>query len=140
MFLAHMLARFTPVGGQDRNQPLPYDPSLPVPEQIAESFAKSLKNLRTTYIDSYVLHSPLETTARTLQAWRTLAALKADGRVRQIGLSNTYDVETLAMLEQETGATVEVVQNRWFERNNFDKEVWNVCHERGTQYQCALPP
>jgi diketogulonate reductase-like aldo/keto reductase len=114
---------------------LPYDPSAPIPEQIAASFATSLRNLRTTYLDSYILHSPLDTHARTVEAWRTLVALRQDGRVRQIGVSNTYDIETLELLAQETGTPVAIVQNRWYERNDFDGAVWNYCRERGIQYQ-----
>ncbi len=56
-----MRSRFTSIAGQDRSQPLPYDPHLPIPQQVEQSFEKSLSNLGLEYIDSVVLHSPLPT-------------------------------------------------------------------------------
>ncbi|KAF7428078.1 hypothetical protein PC9H_007297 [Pleurotus ostreatus] len=105
--------KFTPIGGQDTSKPLPYDPSAPVPAQINSSFLTSLANLRTTYIDSYLLHSPLSTKARTLEAWRALIGLQDAGKVRMIG----------------------VVQNRWYEGNGWDKDVYRYCRAHGILYQ-----
>ena len=68
--------RFTSLGGHDLSKPIPYDPSAELETQIQDSFNNSLKNLRTSYIDSYILHSPLDTLARTLQAWKVLMALQ----------------------------------------------------------------
>ncbi|KAF9501697.1 Aldo/keto reductase [Pleurotus eryngii] len=118
--------KFTPIGGQDTSKPLPYDPSDPLPAQIKSSFLTSLANLRTTYIDSYLLHSPLSTKARTLEAWRTLIGLQDAGKVRMIGVSNVYDVD-----ERE----VQVVQNRWYEGNGWDKDVYGYCRAHGILYQ-----
>lgn len=123
------------MGGQDRSQFIPYDPSASVPDQIATSFATSLKNLRTTYLDAYILHSPLETRARTLDAWRALIALQDAGRVRAIGVSNAYHVAELDALEQGTGRKVQIVQNRWFQGNEWDREVYQYCRKHGIQYQ-----
>jgi predicted oxidoreductase len=36
---------------------MPYDPTLPLADQIAESVAASLRNLRTDYLDCLILHS-----------------------------------------------------------------------------------
>jgi aryl-alcohol dehydrogenase-like predicted oxidoreductase len=53
--------KFTSVGGQDLKQAVPYDVDAPVPIQVQQSVQKSLRNLGVEYIDSLVLHSPLET-------------------------------------------------------------------------------
>jgi diketogulonate reductase-like aldo/keto reductase len=103
--------------------------------QVRSSFATSLRQLRTTYLDSYILHSPLETYAKTLQAWRTLVALQDEGHVRAIGLSNAYDPSLLSRLGEDSGRAVQVVQNRWYERNGWDCEVVKWCHANGAQYQ-----
>ncbi|KAK0476836.1 Aldo/keto reductase [Armillaria novae-zelandiae] len=84
--------KFTSIDGQDRSKPLPYDPSATIPEQVRTSFEKSLANLRTAYIDSYLLHSPLRTIQQSLEAWRVLIELQDEGKIRMIGVSNTYDV------------------------------------------------
>lgn len=131
----HCICRFTPMAGQDQTGPLPYDPSTRLETQIEDSFENSLKNLRTTYIDSYILHSPLETVSRTIAAWRVLMALQDSGKVKFIGVSNTYDVRILEALEDEGGRRVQVVQNRWFEGNDWDAKVFAYCKERDVQYQ-----
>ncbi|KAF4567409.1 hypothetical protein EYR40_006408 [Pleurotus pulmonarius] len=125
--------RFTPINGQDTAKPLPYDPSTPIPEQIKASFRTSLANLRTTYVDSYLLHSPLSTKARTLEAWRALMGLQDAGMVRMIGVSNVYDVGVLRALAKER--EVQVVQNRWYEGNEWDRDVYGYCRAHGILYQ-----
>lgn len=95
----------------------------------------SLRNLRTPYLDSLLLHSPLPRPADTVAAWRALIALQDAGTVRTIGVSNTYDVRVLERLAHETGRAVQVVQNRWFEGNAWDREVARYCRGRNIQYQ-----
>ena len=92
---ADWIQRFTSVDGQDTSQPLPYDHHLPIPQQVEQSFARSLSNLGLDYIDSVVLHSPLSTrdvsplwTVRVL--WlisdkANASRLSDAGRLRQSG-------------------------------------------------------
>ncbi|KAK8853093.1 hypothetical protein IAR55_003794 [Kwoniella newhampshirensis] len=91
----YIQTKFTSIDGQDRSQPLPYDPKAPIPEQVKQSFATSLKNLGVEYIDSVVLHSPLPTRDQTLQAYRTLEDFVSEGKVRKLGVSNCYDPKLL---------------------------------------------
>ncbi|KAF9446559.1 Aldo/keto reductase [Macrolepiota fuliginosa MF-IS2] len=125
--------KFSPVSGQDTTQPIPYNPSDPIRKQIIASFTKSLTNLHTTYLDSYLLHSPLQTDQQTLEAWQTLSTLQDEGKVKLIGVSNTYDVRILATLCKVR--KVQVVQNRWYEGNGWDKSVFGFCKEHGIMYQ-----
>jgi diketogulonate reductase-like aldo/keto reductase len=138
LILPHILIipRYTSIGGQDVNKPLPYNPEDPIKTQVETSFQKSLANLRTNYLDSYILHSPLKTIEHTLEAWRTLIALQDAGKVHMIGVSNTYDVNILHALSRER--KVQVVQNRWYEGNDWDKQVLNYCKEHEIQYQYVL--
>jgi diketogulonate reductase-like aldo/keto reductase len=92
-------------------------------------------NLHTTYIDSYLLHSPLQTIEQTLEAWHTLMKLQDEGKVRMIGLSNIYDVTLLAALHK--AKQVQVVQNRWYEGNHWDKQVFDYCRDHEIMYQCV---
>jgi len=131
----YIQTKFTPINGQDRKQPIPYDPAANIDTQIRESLQKSLSNLRTAYIDSLLLHSPLENLSRTIKAWKTLVSLQDSGKVKHIGVSNTYDVSVLEALEQKGGRRVQIVQNRWFEGNQWDNQVWKYCQAHGIQYQ-----
>ncbi|KAI0775849.1 Aldo/keto reductase [Trametes elegans] len=127
--------KYTSIDGQDRSQPLPYDPQTDIEAQIKASVQTSLSHLHTTYLDSLLLHSPLRTLPQTLAAWRTLIGLQDSGVVRKIGVSNTYDVAILEALEREGGRRADVVQNRWFEGNGWDNAVWAYCQQHGIQYQ-----
>lgn len=127
------MLRFTPIDGQDLNKPLPYNPRDSIPDQIKASLAKSLRNLRTSYVDSYLIHSPLRTIDANLEAWRTLIAAQDEGTVRKIGISNVYDVRVLIALGQLR--KVQIVQNRWYEGNNWDREVWRYCRDNDIEYQ-----
>ena len=90
----------------------------------------------TTYLDSYVLHSPFPVLEQTLEAWKAIAQLQDEGKVRLIGVSNTYDVKILAALDK--ARKVQVVQNRWYEGNEWDRKVFNYCKENEIIYQLSL--
>jgi diketogulonate reductase-like aldo/keto reductase len=66
--------KFTPVRGQDPNN-IPYNPNSPLSDQVKESFEVSLQNLKTSYIDSLVLHSPLAKFDDTITVWRAFEEL-----------------------------------------------------------------
>ena len=70
--------KFTPLRGQDPKN-VPYDTNAPLPVQVQQSLATSLRNLQTTYIDSLVLHSPLDSHKNTMVVWREFEAF-----VRQV--------------------------------------------------------
>jgi aryl-alcohol dehydrogenase-like predicted oxidoreductase len=57
------------------------------PDKLRQSCERSLRSLRTDYIDLYQIHWPSKTLP--LEAtWRTLEALQREGKVRHIGVSN----------------------------------------------------
>jgi len=68
-----------------------------------------------------------------MEAWRTLVTLQDEGKVRLIGISNAYDVNTLHVMSRER--KVQVVQNRWYEGNEWDRQVLNYCREHDILYQ-----
>lgn len=52
------------------------------------AFDESLKRLKLDYVDLYLIHWPGVTGESYVDAWRALARLKEEGRVRSIGVSN----------------------------------------------------
>lgn len=74
----------------------------------------------------------------TLEAWRTLMAAQDAGTARKIGVSNVYDVRILAALGELR--KVQVVQNRWYEGNMWDPDVWKYCKDHGIEYQSVSFP
>ncbi len=126
--------KFTPAEGQDP-QSIPYDPAAPLAEQVAESFAVSLRNLGTGYVDSYVLHSPLFPFARLLEVWRAMETVAADGGARQLGISNCYDLGTLKRLYETAEIKPAVLQNRFYADTGYDTELRAFCDANGIIYQ-----
>ncbi|WWD03465.1 hypothetical protein V865_001517 [Kwoniella europaea PYCC6329] len=127
--------KFTSLDGQDKSQPLPYDPNLPIPEQVKQSFGTSLKNLGVDYVDSVVLHSPLRSKEQTLSAYQALETFVKEGKIRQLGISNIYDPKLLLWLIERVEVKVGVVQNRWYEGNGWDWAVWEICQKNDIRYQ-----
>ena len=82
--------KFTPALHQGAD--VPYDPAAPLSDQVAQSVQVSLKNLQVTSVDALLLHGPLETHERTMEAWRAMERQVELGFVTQLGISNLHDV------------------------------------------------
>jgi diketogulonate reductase-like aldo/keto reductase len=130
----YLQTKFTQLAGQDPRQ-IPYDPTAALPEQVAQSFAASLQNLQTDYLDCLILHSPLPTAQRTLAAWRALESLVDAGRVRQLGVSNCYTLADIEHLWRYSRIKPAVVQNRFYAETGYDREIRAFCSQQQIVYQ-----
>lgn len=63
-------------------------------QRCIDSFERSLEDLRTDYLDLYLIHWPSQENEET---WMALQRLYAEGRVRAIGLSN-FQIDQLEPL------------------------------------------
>jgi diketogulonate reductase-like aldo/keto reductase len=127
--------KFTSLGGQDER--LPYDARADAATQVRQSFESSLEHLRTTYVDSYVLHGPsarLRLSDHDWAVWRAMEELQRAGRARLLGISNVSLAQLLALHD---GAAVKpaFVQNRCYASDGWDREVRVLCEQRGIVYQ-----
>jgi diketogulonate reductase-like aldo/keto reductase len=130
----YLQTKFTSVDGQDPNR-VPYDPTLPLAEQVTQSFAASVRNLQTGYLDCLVLHSPLSSRKQTQEVWRAMESLVSGGGVRQLGISNCYDLEELKALSDAARIKPSVVQNRLYAETGYDRAIRAFCRERRIIYQ-----
>jgi diketogulonate reductase-like aldo/keto reductase len=130
----YLQSKFTPVSGQDPNN-IPYDPKAPLAQQVAQSFAASVRNLQTDYLDCLVLHSPLADSAQWLTVWGAMESLVDTGGVRQLGISNCYDVRRLAYLQQTARIKPMVVQNRFYAASGYDHGIREFCRDHALHYQ-----
>jgi diketogulonate reductase-like aldo/keto reductase len=126
--------KFTPIGGQDPNR-VPYDKKSPLEEQVQNSLKVSLTNLQTQYLDSLVLHSPLDTLDDTLRVWRQFEDFVDSGKVLRLGISNCYDYHTFTSLYEQARIKPSILQNRFYKDSNFDTELRVFCKANNIWYQ-----
>ncbi|MCR4296147.1 MAG: aldo/keto reductase [Elusimicrobia bacterium] len=127
-------SKYTFPYGQDHR--MPYDPAAGVAAQVRSSFAGSLKNFGTDYLDSFLLHGPsgdgvLDEDDR--EAWGEMESLHLSGKVEAIGVSNVV----LGQLRELEGAKVRpaYVQNRCYAARGWDRDVRDYCLAHGIVYQ-----
>jgi len=130
----YLLTKFTPLGGQDPAR-VPYDPKASLSDQVAQSFAISLRNLRTDYLDALVLHSPLRDAEQQAEVWRAMEGIVEQGGARRIGISNCYQPAMLRQLHRTARITPSVVQNRFHAETGYDREIRAFCRDQGIVYQ-----
>jgi len=126
--------KFTSIRGQDKNN-LPYDPELSTVDQARQSLEVSLKNLHTDYLDSWVMHSPEDAFEDTMAVWRVMEEAVDNGKVRQLGISNCYDMDVFRLLYQQARHKPAVLQNRFYAESNFDTKLRRFCRDRNLHYQ-----
>lgn len=126
--------KFTPLRGQDPNT-IPYDSSAPLHVQVQQSLAKSLINLRTTHIDSLILHSPLQTFEETMTVWNVFEGAVDAGTVGQLGISNCYDFNSFKSLFNAARVKPKVLQNRFYKESEYDVALRPFCLDNEIAYQ-----
>lgn len=100
--------------------------------------ASKQSNKKTPWIDSFLLHSPLNSLEETLEAWYAMEELAIEGKVRLIGFSSEflilherdethyllvdiYDARILAALRRSAKRVApRIVQNRWHHTSGHD--------------------
>src|ERR1700733_157367 len=130
----YLQTKFTALSGQDPAH-IPYDPKVPLPDQVRQSLTVSLRNLQTDYLDGLLLHSPLPSARQTLEVWQAMESLVDVRRVRQLGISNCYRLEQLETLYDSARIKPAVVQNRFHAACGYDREIRAFCREHRLIYQ-----
>ena len=102
-----------------------------------QSVKSSLSNFtidgQEPYLDSVVLHSPLDTLQETITAWKTLETYTPH-KVRNLGISNT-SLPILEALYDQMTVKPAVVQNRFHDRTGYETALRAFCRERGIVFQ-----
>jgi diketogulonate reductase-like aldo/keto reductase len=127
--------KFTYARAQDHR--LPYNAKAPFGEQLRQSHQSSLEHLKTTYLDSYVLHGPYSGDGlddADWEVWEAMEGLVTAGSVGRIGISNVNVID-LAELCGRARIKPGVVQNRCFARDGWDRSMREYCTSNGIVYQ-----
>ena len=130
----YVQTKFTSLSGQDPDR-IPYDPMAPLPRQVAQSVAVSLRNLQTNYLDCVLLHSPMPTRTQTEAVWRALESLVDAGVVRQLGISNCYSPDDLQSLNEAARIKPAILQNRFYADTHYDRGIRAYCDQHQIIYQ-----
>lgn len=130
----YIQTKFTPIEAQDPAN-MPYLEKDDITVQIEKSFNKSKENLKTDFIDSYILHSPVFPAKKLLSAWDTMSGLYKNKEIGQLGISNCYELDVLRYLYEKVDVKPSVVQNRFYAQTSYDKDIRQWCDERGIIYQ-----
>ncbi len=78
-------------------------------DDAVASTRESLERLGTDYLDLHLIHWPNPSVGKYPEAWRALVALREEGLVRSIGVSN-FTEEHLLRIIDDTGVTPAVNQ------------------------------
>ena len=102
---------------------------------MLQSFSISCKNLHTDYVDSLVLHSPMQSYEETLVVWKAMEEIYNNGGALHLGISNTYDIKLLMRLYDDAAVKPQILQNRFYARSNYDIEIRRFCKDNAIRYQ-----
>jgi diketogulonate reductase-like aldo/keto reductase len=72
----------------------------------------SLLDFTPLLFEKKVMHSPLDTHKGNMEAWRVFESFHKQGVVRQLGISNCYDLMVLKAIYEDAVVKPSVVQNR----------------------------
>lgn len=103
--------------------------------RLQSSFENSLEKLQTDYVDLLLLHFPV--TGFRKGAWKTLESLKAEGKARNIGVSN-YTIRHLESMRKYAGEMPAVNQ---VELHVFlqQPELVDYCRDNGIVLEAYSP-
>lgn len=113
----------------------PYDVNAPLEERVRQSLKKSLENLQTSYLDSWIMHGPEDSWDNTWKVYNTMEEAVDAGTVKQIGISNFYQLEDVQWLYEHARIKPRVLQNRFYPETNHDAELRSFCKAHGIEYQ-----
>ncbi|MFI5436491.1 aldo/keto reductase [Rhodococcus baikonurensis] len=106
-------------------------------DSTSKELEESLRKLRTSYVDIYLLHWPSPGKDRYLESWRACEDLLSQGKVRSIGVSN-LTVANLVWLA-ERSATVPAVNQVELHPNFQQDELLRYHHSHGIITQAWGP-
>ncbi|MYM22185.1 aldo/keto reductase [Duganella sp. FT135W] len=130
----YIQSKFSPLNCQESSN-VPYDPSASLTDQVAQSFLRSLDNLRTTYLDALLLHSPLSEPTDTMQIWRVMEDIFDRDGCKQLGVCNFYNLKQLEHLYHTARVKPVILQNRFYAQTQYDKTIRKFCQQHRIIYQ-----
>lgn len=114
------------------------EPSAYNEKNAAKAFTSQLRQLKTNYIDMYMLHGP-ESAKKNLAAWKAMTKLQKEGKIRALGVSNFESEKDLKILSKKQEIKPSYIQNKFSIYNPGaqgidEKSMLHVAEERGMAF------
>jgi aryl-alcohol dehydrogenase-like predicted oxidoreductase len=106
------------------------------PEHLRAACERSLRLLRIERIDLYYLHAGEDPDTPFEESVGALAALRAEGKIRHVGLSKVTPEQLAAA---QAIVPVVAVQNRYHLANRADEAMLELCEREGIAYVAFHP-
>ena len=71
----------------------------------------------------------------TMEVWYTFEDLYKDGKVKNLGISNIYDIKLLKQIYNKALIKPKFIQNRFYQQSGYDTEIREFCHTNDMVYQ-----
>ncbi|MDX9899994.1 MAG: aldo/keto reductase [Aliarcobacter sp.] len=126
--------KFTPIDGQDQSN-MPYLANDEIEIQVEKSFETSKKNLKTDFLNAYILHSPVYPGSKLQRVWQKMEEFYDKKEVGALGISNCYDLDVLKYLYNNAKVKPTIVQNRFYAQSGYDKELRAFCKQNNITYE-----
>ena len=98
-------------------------------DDALRSFDDTMRKLGIEQIDMFLIHWPIPSRDKYVEAWKTLIELRDGGRIRSIGVSN-FNLDHLERIIGETGVTPAVNQIELHPRfQQRDKREFHASHD-----------
>ncbi|KAH6900155.1 NADP-dependent oxidoreductase domain-containing protein [Thelonectria olida] len=127
--------KFSPPVAQGENPPYRLD--APLADKVHQSVRSSLGYFtipgHEPYLDSVVMHSPMDTIEETMTVWKTLESYVPD-KIRNLGISNTT-LQVLQAINDQATVKPSVVQNRFHDRTSYETDLRAYCRGENIVFQ-----
>ncbi|MFC0265272.1 aldo/keto reductase [Alloscardovia macacae] len=106
-------------------------------DSARKAFDRQLALLRTDYVDMYMIHWPTPFDWRSEETWRAFTELRADGRVKTLGVCNFMpsDLDRLYAEVGEYPAVNQIELHPTFQQ----RDVVEYCRDHGIAVQAYSP-
>ena len=104
-------------------------------EDTLKAFQKSLKRLKMSYLDLYLIHWPVS--GLRIETWKALEKIYQEGQARAIGISN-FTIQHIEELLDNATVTPMVNQVE-FSPFLYQKDLLEYCHSKKMQLEAYAP-
>jgi len=107
-------------------------------QHIMDSLEKSLKRLKTDYLDLYQLHSPKLEIFENDDTFKAMLMLKKQGKIRAIGISARSPSDGVTIINRFGFDSVQVNFNL-VDQRAIDVGLFDLCVKKGVGIICRTP-